>query len=181
MGETVQLEILEGHDCKVIYTEPRRGLDERINVITSLRHNDELCVSHLHRLGTGQRDLSEVIKAVISQGATIIEVSTGRHSNDPASLVTMIQDANSYYAHSLTSERAQEIGKLGAAASPMTKRRRGRMPIKNALIILNDHKRYPTLVDAITAINKDKRYGRPWNVPLVYRLKKDGINIKDRQ
>jgi hypothetical protein len=185
MGETAQLTILEPYSLPLIYTEDRRdahqSLRERGDAIAALRRGDELCVSHLHRLGTGQGDLSAAIRAVIEQGATVIEANTGRRSDNAAQLVGMIADANTFYARTMTPETAQRIGRLGAAASPMTKRRRDRMPIKDALKIVNDHKRYPTLVEALAVINKDKRYKRPWSVAHVYHLKKDGVRIEDRQ
>lgn len=184
MGETVQLAALESFKCSVIYTEARppigNSLTERADAIASLRDSNELCVSHLHRLGVGKNDLQEAVKAVIGKRAVIVECSTGRMSDDPASLVDMMGDANAFYRKAITPERATEIGKLGASMSPVAQRRRDRMPIKDGLKIINDRKRYPKLVDALKAINKVRGYKRPWNVAYVYRLKADGYPVKGR-
>lgn len=182
MGETVQIAALERYSFPLTYTDALGSLRERGEMLSGLRRHDELWLSHMHRLGTGKADLAKVLKAVFKVGAHVVEASTGLKSDDPINLVDMLESAHVFYARTLTPERAKVIGRLGGQKSGVTTRRKDRMPIKDALKFLNDHERYPTLVSALAAINKDKRYKRPWAVAHVYHLKKkDGVKIKDRQ
>ncbi len=180
-----QREALVAIGCTMFYVEHerRRGdsFPERDDWISHLRKPDEACVAVFNRLAIGKNDLAATLKAIFAKGIPIIEAETGRRSDNQESLVDMIAEATGYYARHLDSEEAVRRGKLGAAASPVTKRRKGRMPEREALKFLNDRAKYRKLKDAVAAINKDKRYPTPWSVPLVYRLKKLGLRVRGRQ
>lgn len=145
--------------------------------IKSLRKSqrDVACVSHFHRLAPDYDDLRGVLKAIEAQGAMIREYSTGRTSKSVSDMAAMIFDAQDFYAQrGLTTERAVEIGHLGAEASPVTKPKKGRMPHAQAIVFLNDIT--VGIKQAIANINKESRgrYPVKWTFTYAYKEKREG-------
>lgn len=178
--------------AKKIVAERARVRDDsypefRFLVDRMLQRGDELEVSHWHRLASTTDAMFEHARQVLSKGVVIVEMSTGRRSDSPVQLLEMVEEAVHFYAgRSLSKDEASRLGKLGALASPATKRRRGYMPNRQAEAILNDHARYPTLKMALAAINADKRYARRWDTNRVYREaknpdQKERLNLLERR
>lgn len=143
--------------------------------IKSLRKSqrDVAAVSHFHRLAPDSEDLRDVLEEIEAQGATIRELSTGRVSTKVNDMAAMIFEAQDFYAQrGLTSERAREIGKLGAAASPVTKQKERRMPHAEAIVFLNDITM--GIKEAIAKINRDRRYKTKWTFNYAYQEKRAG-------
>src|SRR6185437_881375 len=117
---------------------------------------------------------------IAPKGAIILELATGRRSDDCYALADMVHEALDFYARrGLSKAEAEIYGKLGAAVSPVTKARTDRLPNELAEEILNNHKTYPTLALALRAINnatnaKGKKFKRKWNIAHIYRMAKDG-------
>jgi hypothetical protein len=147
--------------------------------LNHMRPGDEFAVPFFHRLATVRDDeklggLTQVRERIRKSGAVVIELATGRRTDNPHDYADMTAEAIAFYSQKgMTKAWAAKIGKLGAAASPVTKSVDGRAPHDQARGILNDHDEYPTLDDALAAINilKDengKFYKHPWNAAFVY-------------
>lgn len=63
------------------------------DAVRSLREGDELCVTTLDRLTVKRTALREMIEEVHKRGAVIVELWTGRRSDDVAALPGMIAEA----------------------------------------------------------------------------------------
>ena len=86
-----QIAALSRHLVEVIYVE---GEDETADdAIRSLREGDELCVTTLDRLARKRTELRTVIEAVHQRGAVIVELLTGRRSDNLADMPAMIAEA----------------------------------------------------------------------------------------
>lgn len=180
-------------DGKVIaYVEEdrrnREGLPMRDGWIRAMRRGEEFGVPFFHRLAVSAQDLREVRQRVREKGAVIIELDTGRRSDDADDLADMLDEARDFWSRrGLTAAEARALGKLGAAASPVTKAKTDRCPDEVAEAILNDHTNYPTLPLAIIGINgvkreDGKRFKRKWTVSHVFRQAKRGrLNLKPRR
>ena len=186
--ESRQRPSIEAPKPGIIYVEgPRQpGKDPwpvRTAWLKSLRKKDRDVVglSHLHRLAPDSADLRAALRAIEEQGVPILETSTGRVSTKVSDMAAMIFDAQDFYAQrGLTTERARELAKQGADASPVTKPKKGRMPHAQAIVFLNDITM--SIKDAIRQINKDKRYKVKWTFVYAYREKKAGrLPFADRK
>src|ERR1035437_3921017 len=133
---------------------------------------DEIVVSHFDVLAENGDDLNKVCAALDTKCVVVIEASTGRRSDKRGDLVAMTHDAIDRYAGRLTASERSEIGKLGAAASPVTKERKGRMPMHEIDKILDDHSL--TIKRAVARVNADRRFKTKVSLPWVYRLKRAG-------
>lgn len=70
------------------------GEDEDVMVaVRSIREGDELCVTTLDRLAPKRVRLRELIEEVHSRGGVIVELETGRRSDDVRALPGMIAEA----------------------------------------------------------------------------------------
>lgn len=144
-------------------------LPERDLWIASLRIGTVAVVSDFHRIATSAVGLKEARAAIKAQGAVVLEARTGRRSDDPDALGDMIQEALRFYSQrGLTTEEARRLGRMGAASSPATKAKKGRMPIAEALPIWRDNA-IPSIEAALEKINADKRYKTPYTQATAYR------------
>lgn len=101
-----------GVEARVIYT----GDDELESFVRSLRPGDEACVTSLARFAPNRRILGDVIEAIHQKSAVIVEVETGRRSDDPPAQARMILDAADELAgdrRKLRRSDAIRYGKLG--------------------------------------------------------------------
>ena len=91
VGKTKQLAEMGRHLVEVVYVE---GDDETADdAIRSLREGDELCVTTLDRLSAKRSEIMPRVEAVHSRGAVVLELLTGRRSDDPAALPHMVAEA----------------------------------------------------------------------------------------
>ena len=154
-----------------IYEEAERGrgdtYPELADLTGSLRQGDSVVVTEFHRLASNLDDLRENATAILSRGFEVLE-TTGRRSGVHVDLVHMVLDAVLLYGRKLLSHaQAVELGKLGAAASPMTKRKRGRMPIAEAKVLWVSRPDW-TSEQALALINSDRRYRVPYSMKYAY-------------
>lgn len=154
-----------------IYEEDERkrglGYPERDQLVASLRGPSEILVASLHNFAASIADLGEFVIDVLERGHTIIEGKTGRRSDDPAQLAAMIFDAMNFRSRKgLTTSAARKLGKLGAKASPATKKKKGLMPIREAQEIWR--KPLLTIDEKLAEINSDKRY-ESYTLSMAYR------------
>lgn len=156
------------------YRESEKGADpfeQRAVMLRQIRKGDEVHVSDFHRLGRAVAELVEIIEAIEAKGAVVVEARTGFRSDKGSQLSKMQHHAGLWYARRdpvTLASRGREAAKLSSASNP----KEGRMPPREAMKFLNDHKKYPYLDDALDALNADPRYGIPWNKPYVYRMNK---------
>lgn len=132
---------------------------------------DVVIVSELHRLAPDAETLRAFLKKLDAKEVCVLEATTGRYSGTNGTLQEMIFDAVAWYkSKGLTSEAASKLGKLGAEASPATKPKQGRMPVRQAQIIW----RNPALSTeaALNAINADKTYPEEYSQSAAYRYLK---------
>jgi hypothetical protein len=158
-----------------IIIEPRKEHAEFDYLISSNLRDGEsdtlVAVHHLHLLAPGAGELRRRIRAIHAKGAVIVEVATGRCSDDATALADMVFEAHEVYTGRLLDPKiASRIGKLGAANSPRTKKLSGRdhMPKVMALPIWRDVTNYRRKEDALAAINADTNY-RPYSMAYAYR------------
>jgi hypothetical protein len=87
----------------------------------------------------------------------------------------MLFDAVAWYrSKGLTAEAAAQLGRAGAAASPVTKPLEKRMPVREALAIWRDPKL--STEGALNTINADRRYDDKYSLSAAYRyLKQRGV------
>jgi DNA invertase Pin-like site-specific DNA recombinase len=86
-----QIAAMVQHLVEPYYVE---GEDETAtDAVRSLREGDELCVTTLDRLAGKRTLLREMIEEVHKRGAVIVELSTGRRSDDVSALPGMIAEA----------------------------------------------------------------------------------------
>jgi hypothetical protein len=101
-----------GVEDRVIYV----GDDDLDSFVRALRPGDEACVASLARFAPNRRILGDVIEAIHQKGAVIVEVETGRRSDDPPAQARMILDAADELAgdqRKLRRSDAIRYGKLG--------------------------------------------------------------------
>src|ERR1035437_1702048 len=133
---------------------------------------DEIVVSHFDVLAENGDDLNKACAALDTKCVVVIEAGTGRRSDKRGDLVVMTHDAIDRYAGRLTASERSEIGKLGAAASPVTKERKGRMPMHAIDKILDDHSM--KIARAVAKVNADRRFKTKISLAWVYRMKRQG-------
>lgn len=163
-----------GVNQRAIYEEARRerrdGFPERDSAIRSLRanSNDILVVSDYHRLAVSAEDLRQVRAALKAKGVVVLEARTGRRSDNPDDVQDMYDEARDFWAQrGVTKEFMSNLGKRGAAKSPVTKPKTGRMPLHEAQEIW----RNPDYnhAQALAVINADDRYETKYNSAYAYR------------
>lgn len=168
-AEAPQRAILEGDG--VLATKIANDLDRLKRSMA--RGPSTICVPDLHRLASDTEGLMVALDDLLGAGFVVRESRTGRQSDDPRAWTTAVFDAMRFYRrHGLTLEEARAAAMNGAAASPVTKPKKGRMPFHEARVILEDHKTYRRLNDALRAINSVRKYPTKWNVAFVHRNKK---------
>lgn len=164
-----------------IHDEAASGLIKRDWLVTTKVRpaaKDEIGVARLFVLAEDGNDLRAAISQAHRRKAVIVETDTGRRSDCRDELLAMFQDASLAYAGKwLSPERAAELGKLGADASPVTKKSDRHMPPSQAQKFFNNHKDYPTLAVALAAINRDRRFRGKWSRSRIYREEEEG-NLK---
>lgn len=94
-----------------IYVEGEIGT--LADAVRSLRDGDELCVTGLDRIGSSSSRLREWMSKVREKKAEIVEVLTGRTTEDPAHVAEMVFDALTRRGHS--TDDARRFGKLRKA------------------------------------------------------------------
>lgn len=116
--------------------------------------SDEIYVSDFHRLGNGVEALAVAVRELRAKHkAVIIEARTGRRSDCTADLADMMAEAQKHQSQrGLSPEMAREMGRKGGDKSPATKPRKGHIPLAEINRIMNDHKTYPNVLDAIAAV-----------------------------
>jgi hypothetical protein len=143
--------------------------------------NSAVVVRDAHRLASNREDWRNHIELIHERGGFLIEVSTGRTSKAPTSLLAMWIETVAYFdGGKLSKEAARRIGKKGAKASPATKPLAGRKPFAEVQSIIDDN---PTLTysELVARINEDVTYKKPWHVStLMYWRKKRRIKLARR-
>ena len=132
---------------------------------------DVVIVSEMHRLAPDAEALRAVLKQLRAKNVCILEAVTGRYSGTNGTMEEMVLDAVQWYrSKGLTAEAAAQLGRFGAAASPVTKPLEKRMPVREALAIW----RNPALTTegALNTINADPRYDDKYSLSAAYRYLK---------
>lgn len=181
--------VVAEHEGRIVrYTEAERkkddGFPQREAWIGSMRgRKDEVfAVTDWHRLASNGDDLKAVTAKIDAKGQVIVELRTGRRSDNPGQRGEMIHEALKFYAQrALTTTEAKKMARRGAKASPVTKPLEGRMPHDEALAFIDNLKKYSSVEDAVKAINKVREYPVKWNADFAYREKRFGrLNFKSR-
>jgi hypothetical protein len=180
------------YDGKIIpYVEGERSADDpfpnRDAWVNAMRPGELFAVPFFHRLATTAEGLREVREAIRLKKAIIVELATGRRTDDPDHNADMLDEARNWYSQRGMSKRwASKIGKIGAANSSASQRIDGRAPFEKVEAILNNHKKYPTLalaLDAANALKDDdsKLYPTKWNAAFVYKsVERGDLTLNDR-
>jgi hypothetical protein len=153
------------------------GFPHRTAMINARRKgcNDVVIVSEMHRLAPDAESLRVVLKQLRAKDVTVLEATTGRYSGTNGTMEEMVLDAVAWYrSKGLTAEAAAQLGRFGAAASPVTKPLEKRMPVREALVIW----RNPAFdtESALNNINADQRYDDKYSMSSAYRhLKQRGV------
>lgn len=156
---------------EAVLTAKRRYTD-RDAALKALRKGDELEVSDFHRLASGMKDWRDVWSALGAKSVVVVEARTGYRSDDQVQFSDMLHRATLFWARK-DSDTMSEIGKKGNANSPVAKRRKGRMPFREAERILNDPA-HETRDKALAAVNSHPDYNEPWSRPFMYRMNDEG-------
>lgn len=91
VGRAKQLAEMGRHLIEVVYVE---GDEETADdAIRSLREGDELCVTTLDRLAAKRSEIMPRVEAVHSRGAVVVELLTGRRSDNAKALPHMVAEA----------------------------------------------------------------------------------------
>lgn len=98
--------------CGEIYEEGADG-ESIAAAVASLRKGDRLVVTTLDRVGSRRQQLDRWLKEIARNGAIILEVDTGRRSDNAADVAGMIMDA--LRRKGLPTDEASEYGRKGAA------------------------------------------------------------------
>ena len=130
VGRAKQVAEMGRHLIEVVYVE---GNEETADdAIRSLREGDELCVTTLDRLAAKRSEIMSRVEAVHSRGAVVVELLSGRRSNDAKALPHMVAEAfemllrdNRYQ----TRKYGKKTGKKGGRPKV------DRMPKDQALVI----------------------------------------------
>lgn len=132
-----QIIALQKAGCSAIYD----GADV-MDAIRAMRgrRNPILAVTTLARLGTSRDAIRSAVDEVHKRGGVVLEVSTGRRSDDAQTAVQMAMDA----ADELTRERHAFTRQEARKAAGKRWGRAERTPIATALRIWRDTETYPT-------------------------------------
>jgi hypothetical protein len=151
--------------------------------------NEVLGIPEFFRIATTKKDLQEVVQVLTKKGQVVVEAATGRMTSNSADLTDMIfESINTYAARGLTREVASIMGKLGAAASPISQPKPDLMPKEEALPIWTN----PDLLgdEAVARINANGKYKDHYSLSLAYRRlglrgvrpgRRHGVNGHDRK
>jgi len=161
---------------------------QRKNLARALRSkSDVIVVTHFHRLADPGDDIKFALAELCARYCiTIIEATTGRHVDcTAADGISMAIDAMQFKSkRGLDSDAARRVGKLGADASPVTKPKKGHMPLKRIAEIMDDHETYSSVLSAIAAVKRiSKAEGFEWwpSRETIYRWKAEGkLQFTDR-
>jgi DNA invertase Pin-like site-specific DNA recombinase len=156
VGRAKQIAEMGRHLIEVIYVE---GEDETAeDAIRSLREGDELCVTTLDRLAAKRSEIMPRIEGVHSRGAAVVELLTGRRSDDPKALPHMIVEAFEMLLRDHRHQQRKAGKKHGALGGRPTDKR---MPEAEARVIWRSAE-LPDPNDAIA-----KMWG--WSIRDAYR------------
>jgi len=179
---STQAAALRAYDPKIKVWTEEKGASEDFDHIVDKRKTGSclargsghaVVVAEFHQLATNRDELTQRVQAIHKLGAVIIEVSSRRSTEDRADLAAMMVEALDYYRiGGMSKAERTRVGKLGAAASPVTKAKDGRMAASMAIKFLYD----PSLSikEALGLIAKDKRYKVPWTMSYAYKQHRDG-------
>lgn len=157
VGRAKQIAEMGRHLIEVVYVE---GDDETADdAIRSLREGDELCVTTLDRLAAKRSEIMPRVEAVHSRGAVVVELETGKRSDDPKALPHMVARA---FEMLLRDNRYQtrKYGKKTGAKGGRPKE--DRMPEAKARIIWRSAE-FETPADAVMRMPG-------WSVRTAFRL-----------
>lgn len=115
-----QIKLLRAAGVETIYNAEEQTVD---SLVRALRLGDEVKVTTLARLAKHRRDLGRIVDAIHDKGAVVVEVVSGRRSDNARDHAKMIFDAVDEIAsdgRGLPSEVAKTFGKMGAAARAAT-------------------------------------------------------------
>jgi hypothetical protein len=132
----------------------------------------EIVVAEFHLLATNRAGLLDRLKTIFERGAVVVEAMTGRRTSNQRDYADMLLEATDFYRGGMSKAERIRIAKLGAAASPVTKLKDGRMPLTEAIKFLYDVNL--TIREAIAYINRDRRYRRKWSLSFAYQRNKAG-------
>lgn len=125
-----------------IYEAP----DARAEWLRSIKHGDVALVATIGRAGATRGDIGDAITSIRKAGAVLIEVGTGRRSDDLDVLAEMMIDGldELSHRHKYTSTTAK-----AARAKQVLKHGQSRLSRSAALKIWRDIANYPTIADAV--------------------------------
>ncbi len=172
----------------VFYVEENRSrgapYPKRNDWVKSLRGVEVCGVSDFHRLASTSLDLRAILSDLLASNRVVIEAASGRRTDNAKDLSDMILETTTFFANKgLTTQEASTLGKLGALVSPATKRKRGRMPMADAMVIWRDAAL--TTRQAVAKINEESDkagYKDLYNHSWAYRnLKPRGVPAGRRE
>jgi len=179
---SAQVAALRSYDPKIkVWIEPQGSFEEFDHIVDRKKQgaclgrgsNHAVAVAEFHQLATNRDELTQRVQAIHKLGAVIIEVSSRRSTEDRADLAAMMVEALDYYRMGgMSKAERTRVGKLGAAASPVTKPKDGRMPASMAIKFLYDLSL--SIKEALGLIAKDRRYRVPWTMSFAYKQHRDG-------
>jgi len=176
MGEAAQRKMLleAGIPEKQIYVEGKpEGNDwqPRLSWLVDRKlrpgYNDTLEVAYLHRLAWRSSRMVDTIDNITARDTIVVEVGSGARSDKPGPFARAIHDSMLFLSGKTGRADRSTIGKLGAAASPVTKPKNARLPDDQALVIW----RNPALTsaEAVATMNAVEKYKNGWSYASAYR------------
>jgi hypothetical protein len=179
--ESSQRKVLEAFGVSKFYVEGDRKRDagypelEKLTRAVRKSASDELVLSDFHRLSSNGDDLKENMRKVRKAGLVVVEASTGRRSDCQADLLDMTVETKETWANrGMTPTAAKENGAKGGASAALTNRKEAPLPMLKIQQIMDDHVTYPTVLDAITEINRGKRGRARVSLNTIYRWNREG-------
>lgn len=129
-----------------IYTNP----DAHDVWLRSLDADCVALVTTMGRLGSTRQEIAAAVKRIHKAGSHLVEIVTGRRSDDIEALPIMMADA----ADELSGVRQRRFDSKGAkeARAAQLQVPFDRLPKSHALVIWRDVEKYPTAGDALAAM-----------------------------
>lgn len=140
---------LKAGGVEVIYVEGR-GKETWAECVKSLRRGNEIVVTSLARVGSNRDELRTAIETVQAKGGVLVELETGRRSDDLSALPAMIFDAVDELAQDRRAYTSKEA-KAAARKRWDAEDRAPRASVKEAEAAWRDTVNYPTNADALGA------------------------------
>lgn len=176
-AEGPQRALLEAAGVSKIWVEKRRKAGDGYSAFEAMckairSGADVVFVSDFHRIAATGDDEKANVRKVRRKGAHIIEVRSMRSTSCTADAIDMAREAAAVRAgKGMSREAASEIGKVGAANSPRSKPKAGRMGERQARAIWKDERL--SWSQALAKMNAGRPEDQHWTKATAYRrLKK---------